>query len=535
MSFAPDGRRIASYAGAAALAAGALGLLRIFEHQVGPPAPLFPLLAAVVVAALVGGLGPGLVAAVLALVGFNLLFHGAVGVLSFEAGELIRLALFAAITGPLAVGASELRRTRAEAMLAERRASFLAEAGVALAAALDVRTTLDRIAQLAVPRMADWCFLHLAEPDGTFPMVAVAHPDESNVAVIRELDRLIPVTAAAKAGPLHVFRTGTMEVLEDVPWSLLSTLAVEPVHLAMLRRLKLRAYVGVPLVARGQIIGVLSFAMSRPQRFDPRWRTFARELAGRAALAIDNARLYEQAQAAVRARDEFLSIAAHELKTPLTGLTLQVDFLRRSVKPQELAPVVRDRVEAIARQVKRLTGLITNLLDLSRITSGQLELHPEPTDAGEVLRAILRDQQEEAAAAGCALEVRIDEDTRGHWDRMRLEQVALNLVSNALKYGRGAPVEVSLLREKAAVVLTVRDHGRGIAPADQARIFERFARLREHHAVHGFGLGLWITRQIVEAFGGTLRVESRPGEGARFIAVLPDANAQARTPEQAQA
>ncbi|WP_308809809.1 sensor histidine kinase [Archangium lansingense] len=240
----------------------------------------------------------------------------------------------------------------------------------------------------------------------------------------------------------------------------------------------------------------------------------------------ENARLYEESRAAVRMRDEFLSVASHELKTPLTPLRLKLQGLRREVETGEAEVVPRERVvravQGAEQQLRKLTVLVDALLDVSRLTQGRLALTWEDLDLTEVVREVAERFAQQAAKAGCALEVEAERPVVGRWDRLRLEQVVTNLLSNALKYGAGRPVHVTVEAEPERAVLVVHDEGIGIEPEHLERIFGKFERaVSGRHYDGGLGLGLYITRQIVQALGGDIEVRSEPGRGATFRVVLP--------------
>jgi PAS domain S-box-containing protein len=227
---------------------------------------------------------------------------------------------------------------------------------------------------------------------------------------------------------------------------------------------------------------------------------------------------------AVRLRDEFLSVASHELKTPLTPLSLKLQALARAVEGQPETPFtqkVRSHVEAGRKQLNRLSVLIGDLLDVSRIGSGQLRLHWEPVDFAALIRDVAVRLEPEALRAGSPLNVEAPGSVLGHSDRLRFEQVVENLLTNAIKYGAGKPIRIFLKEEAAGVVLQVEDQGIGIAPEHQARIFERFERAVSERNYGGLGLGLYITRTIVELLGGNIRVQSQPGQGAAFTVEVP--------------
>ncbi len=233
----------------------------------------------------------------------------------------------------------------------------------------------------------------------------------------------------------------------------------------------------------------------------------------------------EQAlERAVRLRDEFLSVAAHELKTPLTPLSLKLQALARALLAESDAATAERRrkdVDVMRRQVHRLSALVTNLLDVSRIGIGRLNLQLEPVELAELVREVASRLAPEAERAHSPLELDLGGSWSGRWDRTRLEQVVENLLSNAIKYGAGRPIHISVEGEGERVRLVVRDEGIGIAPEALGRIFDRFERAVSERNYGGLGLGLYITREIVSALGGTVRVESRPAQGATFTVELP--------------
>jgi signal transduction histidine kinase len=265
------------------------------------------------------------------------------------------------------------------------------------------------------------------------------------------------------------------------------------------------------------------FSAREERRFSNTDRAFVEELAGRAALALDNARLYREAQEAL----ELIGVAAHDLANPLHMLQLLLSKLRRT-DPEDQEKL-RTGLSAADRQTKRLGQLLNNLLDLSRSSSGALTLELTEMDLAELVRETLERSADQAAEAGCSLSADLEPGLTGRWDRLRLDRVVTNLLSNALKFGRGRPVDLRGWRSEGQVFLSVRDRGSGIAPEAQARIFGRFERAPSGEGKAGFGLGLYIVRQLVEAHGGRIRVESTPGEGATFIVELPrDAGAPGR-------
>jgi len=241
----------------------------------------------------------------------------------------------------------------------------------------------------------------------------------------------------------------------------------------------------------------------------------------RVVSLVDVTRLKEveaELQNAVRIRDDFLSIASHELHTPLTPLKLQIERLqRREQSPTQL----KDKLSVVARQVDRLSNLVRQLLDVSRITGGRLRLTPEEVDLTAVVRDTAAALQSESKQSGSTIDIHAEASVVGHWDPTRIEQITTNLLSNAIKYGQGKPILVQVSHENGTARLSVHDQGIGIAPEQQARIFDRFERAVSVRHYGGFGLGLWIVRQIVEASGGQVTVESQVGQGSTFTVELP--------------
>lgn len=253
--------------------------------------------------------------------------------------------------------------------------------------------------------------------------------------------------------------------------------------------------------------------------------SIARDITDRKLAELEREHLYGEALAAVHARDDFLSVASHELRTPLSSLKLQLELLVRPAQRAAQAILspeqVKEKLEVAVRQVDRLSKLIAELMDVSRITAGRLRLELEQVDLAALCCDVVSRFKEDAAKAGCEMTLSADEKAPRKCDRLRIEQVVTNLLANALKYGAGKPVEVTVGREGPRVRLVVRDHGIGIPPEDGERIFQRFERTASARRYGGLGLGLYIVRQIVDAHGGTIRVESQPGAGSTFTVELP--------------
>jgi signal transduction histidine kinase len=391
-----------------------------------------------------------------------------------------------------------------------------------LASSLDYAVTLERVAQLTVPTLADWCVVHILEDD-RLVQLAVAHVDPSKVKLAYEIQRRYPTPQHAPQGVAAVARGGQSEIHPTISDEMLVRSARDEEHLRITRELGLRSAMIVPLVARGRSLGAIT--MIRAESADPYGAddlALAEELGRRAGIAVDNARLFGETQEAVKIRDDFLSIAGHELRTPLTALMLQVGSLRRAGErgDGDLLAKLPERIDKMAANGARLERLIDTLLDVSRITTQRLHLDFEPMDLEALAREIVDRFSEESERAGSPIALTAV-PAPGIWDRARLDQVMTNLLSNALKYGPGRPVEVEVQADAERAILTVRDHGIGIDPRNQKRIFGRFERAVSERHYGGFGLGLWIAREIVEAHGGEIMVTSTPGQGACFTVTLP--------------
>jgi signal transduction histidine kinase len=233
-----------------------------------------------------------------------------------------------------------------------------------------------------------------------------------------------------------------------------------------------------------------------------------------------------KAQDAVAARDEFLSIASHELKTPLTTLKLQIQTMVRQMEKGTFAGQSQEKFEKVAtvfnQQLVRLTGLVDNLLDVSRARAGRLLLSKEELNVTEVIQSIVEKFRLQGVTNNTHITFNAPESIVGLFDRLRIEQITENLISNAAKYAPGKPIHVRLSRENNHIKFEVEDFGVGISEENQLKIFERFERVSEtSQAVSGLGLGLFITKQIIDAHGGSIKVISKIGHGSTFIVELP--------------
>lgn len=410
------------------------------------------------------------------------------------------------------------RAARAEAEGAHRRAAFLAEASALLASSLDWEETLASVARLAVAGVADWCWVELPEGlAGGAPPVVVAHVDPSRAELSAAWRRRFPPDPDAPSGAPAVMRTGRSELYPELPAALLDAGGRDPEALAADRALETCSAMVVPLPARGRTLGAITLVASRSdRRYGPEDLAMAEELGRRAGVAMDNARLYDEAQRAIRARDDVLAIVSHDLKNPLEAIYLSSALLLRT----GAAPRLRRHAETIQRSAARMDRLIRELLDLSSIEAGRLVVEPRPEPLDAVVEEALAGLSPLALERGIALAADIDGAREPvPCDRERILQVLSNLVGNALQFTpRGGHVTVRATLAPAEARVEVRDDGPGIAPAQLRRVFDRYWKSGSRR---GTGLGLSIAKGLVEAHGGRIEVESRPGAGSTFRFTLP--------------
>jgi PAS domain S-box-containing protein len=401
---------------------------------------------------------------------------------------------------------------------------YLDEATTSMSESLDYATTMGRLAELLVPALADWCLVDVLE-GGELKNLALAHADPAQTAMARELQRKYGPNLGSQRGAATVVRSGSGRLFPQISDDMLVASSLNPEMLASLRSLGLCSAMLVPIRAHGRTLGAITLLSAESgRRYDRPDLALAEELGRRAGIAIQNARAYREARDAIRLREEFLSVAGHELRTPLTALLLQLQSLRgafqNGVVVQNL-PRWLERAGRACDHAVRLGRLVDELLDVSRITSGRIVLHCETFDLAELAAEVVERHGPDIAHAGSRVDFEHGGKTVGSWDRARIGQIVTNLLDNAIKYGDGKPIRVSVTGAENGVSIVVCDQGIGIRPEDQGRVFERFERAVSDRHYGGFGLGLWIVRELAEAHGGSVHFESRQGRGSTFTVEMP--------------
>ncbi len=401
----------------------------------------------------------------------------------------------------------------------ENELRLLAEAGEVLGASTDYQQTLTELAQLVVPRLADWCVVDIFEAGG-LRRVAIAHTDPEKIALAEELQRRYPPDA--DTGAMRVVTTGEPMLVTEVTEEMLARGARDPEHLDMLRALGLQSALVVPLAARGAFLGAMTLIRSAAQvPYSAADVPFITELARRAGIAVDNARLLHEATESVRLRDDFLATASHDMRTPLATILGYLQIAQRHVRAIPDPGRLPDFLERAERTAVRLARLVAELMDVSLIRAGQsLPLALEEVNLTDLIAGSL--QEHRAISDSHTLVEAGDAEVVIVSDPSRIHRILDNLVGNALKYSEhGTTVVVGARADGADAVLWVTDHGVGIPAAELPRVFERFQRASTSVGAPGVGLGLAGSRTVARQLGGDLTAESVVGEGSTFVLRIP--------------
>jgi signal transduction histidine kinase len=423
---------------------------------------------------------------------------------------------------PIAEGVAIVSRDITAEKLLQQNLTFLAEASKALSTSLDLKRTLGEITALAVPRIADWCAVDMVNADGGVDLLALAHVDPEKVRWATELRKREPVDMTAESGTSRVLRTGRSEFYPVITDEMLVAAAKDERGLELIRSIGFSSAMVVPLLVSGRAMGVITFVAAESGRhYTPADLAMAEELASRAALAIENSRLFAESQKAVALRDDFISAASHELRTPVTSLKVYTEVLLRQARKRGDEQAER-HLTRMNSQIDKLTMLIGDLLDVSKFEAGKLSFRSEPVDMNAMADEVIESIQATAEQHRIMLEGCVSRAVQG--DKDRLGQVLTNLLTNAIKYSPDADqVIVRLSEDGQSAAIEVQDFGIGIDSEHQSLIFERFYRATspDEKTFPGLGIGLYLSHQIVQRHGGTMEVKSERGQGSVFRFTTP--------------
>ena len=476
---------------------------------------------AVMLAAWYGGFAPGLIATALSTALACVLHPSPVT----DVQEVAGLTLFTLVNALIVALLAGLQRARRRAEVAARRSAFLAEAGSVLASSLDFEPTLQTVARLVVPFLADWCSVDVIEEDGSVRRIALVHENPAKADIARPA-AVYPPDPEGRHPRTRVLRTGHPVLIEEVTDEGLAQIGADDEHRRTLQALGYRSAMIVALAARGRILGALTLATAEEsgRRYGQADLEFAEALARPAGLALDNARLYRAAQEANRLKDEFLATVSHELRTPLAAMMAWIAALKRKKLTEEHVARALDILERTGRAQAKL---VDDLLEVSRIVTGRMRLDRRSIDLVPVMEAAIAALRPDADAKGIRIDAALDARVGPVvGDPERLQQVVWNLLSNALKFTpRGGCVEVTLERQDGLARIAVSDTGEGIGADFLPHVFDAF---RQAHAAGatkrqaGLGLGLTVVRRLVELHGGAVEASSGGEDhGATFVVMLP--------------
>lgn len=405
----------------------------------------------------------------------------------------------------------------------ENKIQFLSEAGRILSSTLDYNVTLVSIAKLLVESVADFCIIDIIENSEMKRVVVRTSRKNDQIVANKFFD--FPPDPRNKLAIYDVAASGSPILIENATSEWLRTVSRIKEERIVVEKLQLNSFIFAPLKSRGKVIGVLTVASNQKGfSYSEEDVDFISELANRAALAVDNSKLFSEVEEALHARDDFLSIASHELKTPLTSILLALQFSLRHLRTAEESKKnerIINALETGVLQTRRLSALINDLLNISVIKTGRVILDKEESD----LIGIIKD-----AILGFKLlverkKIKIifsnkDDEIIGMWDKIRLGEVFSNLISNSIKYGKNKPIIIEAKSSKDKVVVKITDKGIGIDKKDLKNIFDIFRRTKEASEYKGMGVGLYISNQIITAHGGAIHVKSTPHRGTTFTIEL---------------
>jgi signal transduction histidine kinase len=401
---------------------------------------------------------------------------------------------------------------------------FLADAGTLLTSSLDYVSTLRNLARLAVPALADWCTVDLLDNSGEIERVAIEHSDGRRATTAMQLARRYPPTLKTEVGVERVIRTGIAELVPEVTPEILDRFTHSAKQRRFLGELGIRSVMIVPMVARGNAIGAIIFVTAESgRRYNPDDLEVAQELATRAALAVENSRLFDQSRAATEAKSDFLAVMSHELRTPLTAIIGYAELLQLGV-PDAVTPRQHEQAERIEVSARHLLQLIEEILTLVTLESGERRVNRSEVEVNKLLQRAAAIIEPMARVKNLPLSVKYaDGDPILRSDPDKLLQILLNLLSNAVKFTETGAIQLNAALEDHSLVIEVVDSGIGMGAEHLQRIFEPFWQVERPitRRAGGTGLGLTISRRLADLLGAEIEVRSNPGTGSTFRVRLP--------------
>jgi PAS domain S-box-containing protein len=407
----------------------------------------------------------------------------------------------------------------------ESNQAFLANAKSLLISTLDYDQILERVASSAIPYLADGCMVDIVEGKA-IKRIVTKHHDPIIQKYMTELQLKFPPHFDSPQPTAKVIRSGNPDLMVFVDQAVILKHTFNEIHADLITKIGIKTHIAIPLIIRGKVIGAINLFNSKDRaNFDEKDFLVAQELARYACVAIDNASLYREAKAAIELRDDFISIASHELRTPITSLNLQIEVLNSIVDDMDHkikeAPLMRKYLANTNNQLQRLSRLVDDMLDISRISTGKLTLNLRNANLALLIKDALGRFEDHLLSLNIQTKFMYEREIIHLCDPERIDQVITNFMTNAIRYGGRNPIHISLEETNNQIIIKFKDHGRGISKIDQERIFKRFEQAHTEDDVNGLGLGLYINQQIIHEHGGSISIESELQQGAVFIVELP--------------